>query len=114
MKDLLHLSEDLLWEKVMEIESYFEFIGEDTIRIVGTRVGIETVLDDYREGASPEEIILRYPTLSRANPCDCHLLSGESRKSRTISRSREKAAGRSLGGTTAPSFGVCTPVAGAP
>ena len=48
----------------MELEGYFEFIGEDAIRIAGTRVGIETVLCDYREGASPEEIVLRYPTLS--------------------------------------------------
>jgi uncharacterized protein (DUF433 family) len=48
----------------MELESYFDFIAEDAIRIAGTRVGIETVLRDYREGASPEEIVLRYPTLS--------------------------------------------------
>ncbi len=48
----------------MELENYFEFIGEHAIRIAGTRVGIETVLHDYREGASPEEIVLRYPTLS--------------------------------------------------
>ncbi len=48
----------------MKLENYFEFIGEHAIRIAGTRVGIETVLRDYREGASPEEIILRYPTLS--------------------------------------------------
>ena len=48
----------------MELTDYFEFIGEDAIRIAGTRVGIETVLRDYREGAGPEEIVLRYPTLS--------------------------------------------------
>jgi uncharacterized protein (DUF433 family) len=48
----------------MELENYFEFIGEHTIRIACTRVGIETVLRDYWEGASPEEIVLRYPTLS--------------------------------------------------
>jgi len=48
----------------MEIERYFEFIDENAIRIAGTRVGIETVLRDYQEGASPEEIVLRYPTLS--------------------------------------------------
>jgi uncharacterized protein (DUF433 family) len=48
----------------MELERYFEFISEDAIRIAGTRVGIETVLRDYQEGASPEEIVLRYPTLS--------------------------------------------------
>jgi len=48
----------------MELESYFDFIAEDAIRIAGTRVGIESVLRDYQEGASPEEIVLRYPTLS--------------------------------------------------
>ena len=48
----------------MELDSYFDFIGPDDIRIKGARVGIEFVLRDYREGASPEEIVLRYPTLS--------------------------------------------------
>jgi uncharacterized protein (DUF433 family) len=48
----------------MELESYFEFSGPDDIRIRGTRVGVEYVLSAYREGASPEEIVLRYPTLS--------------------------------------------------
>ena len=48
----------------MELESYFEFVNQEAIRIKGTRVGIETVLRDYKEGASPEEIVLRYPTLS--------------------------------------------------
>lgn len=48
----------------MELETYFEFIGDEAIRIAGTRVGIETVLRDYQEGASPEEIVLRYPTLT--------------------------------------------------
>ncbi len=48
----------------MELESYFDFLCENAIRIAGTRVGIETVLRDYQKGASPEEIVLRYPTLS--------------------------------------------------
>lgn len=48
----------------MELKSYFEFIDENAIRIAGTRVGIETVVRDYLEGASPEEIVLHYPTLS--------------------------------------------------
>jgi len=48
----------------MELENYFEFLGEDDIRIKGTRVGIETVLDDYLEGSSPEEIAARYRSLS--------------------------------------------------
>jgi len=30
----------------MELESYFEFLDKDGIRIKGTRAGIETVLDD--------------------------------------------------------------------
>lgn len=48
----------------MELESFFEFLSEDDIRIKGTRVGIETVLDDYLSGSSPEEIAARYRSLS--------------------------------------------------
>ena len=48
----------------MNLEDYFTFVSEDDIRIAGTRVGIETVVRDYQEGAGPEEIVLRYPTLS--------------------------------------------------
>jgi len=48
----------------MELESYFDFLSADDIRITGTRVGIETVLDDYLMGASPEEIAARYRTLT--------------------------------------------------
>ena len=48
----------------MELENYFDFLNADDIRIKGTRVGIETVLDDYLSGASPEEIMARYRTLT--------------------------------------------------
>jgi len=48
----------------VELESYFEFLAPDDIRIKGTRIGIETVLDDYLNGASPEEIAVRYRNLS--------------------------------------------------
>jgi uncharacterized protein (DUF433 family) len=48
----------------MELESYFDFLSRDDIRIKGTRIGIETVLEDYLEGASPEEIAARYRTLT--------------------------------------------------
>ena len=48
----------------MELESYFDFVQEDVIRIRGNRIDIEIVLEDYLAGASPEEILLRYPTLS--------------------------------------------------
>ena len=47
----------------MDLESYFIFSTND-IRIKGTRVGIETVVDDYLEGASPEEIAARYRSLT--------------------------------------------------
>jgi hypothetical protein len=40
----------------MELKSYFEFLSPDDIRIKGTRVGIETVLDDYLNGSSPERL----------------------------------------------------------
>ena len=48
----------------MELEDYFDFIQEDVIRIKGNRIDIEIVLEDYLEGASPEEILLHYPTLN--------------------------------------------------
>ena len=48
----------------MELENYFDFVQENVIRIKGNRIDIEIVLEDYLEGASPEEILLRYPTLN--------------------------------------------------
>ena len=48
----------------MELQDYFDFLSADDIRIKGTRVGIETVLDDYLSGVSPEEIAVRYRTLT--------------------------------------------------
>ena len=48
----------------MDLKEYFDFLSEDDIRIKGTRVGIETVLEDYLGGASPEEIAARYRTLT--------------------------------------------------
>jgi uncharacterized protein (DUF433 family) len=48
----------------MELETYFEYVSDDAIRVAGTRVGIETILRDYQSGASPEEIVMHYPTLS--------------------------------------------------
>lgn len=48
----------------MDWSNYFDFFSVDDIRIKGTRVGIETVLDDYLSGASPDEIVARYRTLT--------------------------------------------------
>nr|VFK42001.1 MAG: Protein of unknown function (DUF433) [Candidatus Kentron sp. TC]VFK59183.1 MAG: Protein of unknown function (DUF433) [Candidatus Kentron sp. TC] len=46
------------------MNEYFDFLNADDIRVKGTRVGIETVLDDYLNAMSPEEIAVRYPTLT--------------------------------------------------
>ncbi|HFD38307.1 MAG TPA: DUF433 domain-containing protein [Anaerolineae bacterium] len=49
----------------MRIESYFDFLAPDDIRLKGTRIGIETVLYDYiHRSRSPEEIADRYPSLT--------------------------------------------------
>ncbi len=48
----------------IDMNEYFDFLNADDIRIKGTRVGIETVLDDYLNAMSPEEISVRYPTLT--------------------------------------------------
>jgi uncharacterized protein (DUF433 family) len=48
----------------MLLGDYFDFLKDETIRIRGTRVGIETVVQAYQSGASPEEILIRYPTLT--------------------------------------------------
>ena len=48
----------------MELESYFTVLDRDDIRVKGTWVGIETILDDYLNGTSPEEIAARYRSLS--------------------------------------------------
>ena len=32
----------------MDLKDYVEFLSSDDIRLKGTRVGIEIVLDDYR------------------------------------------------------------------
>jgi uncharacterized protein (DUF433 family) len=48
----------------INMDEYFDFLNADDIRIKGTRVGIETVLDDYLNCMSLEEIAVRYPTLT--------------------------------------------------
>jgi uncharacterized protein (DUF433 family) len=48
----------------LNMNEYFDFLDPDDIRIKGTRVGIETVLEDYLNAMSPEEITIRYPTLT--------------------------------------------------
>lgn len=55
---------------ITPLENYFQFLRAEpdddilAIRIAGTRVGIEYVLREYLQGAGPEEMALRFPTLS--------------------------------------------------
>ncbi len=49
----------------MKLESYFEFLSTDDIRIKGSRVGIESVLYEYiHRGQTPEAILNRLPSLT--------------------------------------------------
>lgn len=49
----------------MQLEDYFDFLGPDDIRIRGSRVGIETVLNEYlKHGRTAEQIQASYPTLA--------------------------------------------------
>ena len=49
----------------MQLEDYFDFQAPDDIRIRGTRIGIESVLDEYlHRGRSPEQIAQEMPALT--------------------------------------------------
>lgn len=48
----------------MELENYFDVLRDDDIRLKGTRIGIETILEDFFNGSSPEEIAIRYSNLN--------------------------------------------------
>ena len=48
----------------MDLESYFDFLAPDDIRIKGTRIGIESVLYEYiHRGQAPDAIAERFHTL---------------------------------------------------
>jgi uncharacterized protein (DUF433 family) len=49
----------------MRLEDYLDFLADDDIRIRGTRVGIESVLDEYvHRGRTPEQIAEQLPALT--------------------------------------------------
>jgi len=49
----------------MQLESYFDFLAPDDIRIKGSRIGIESVLYEYiHREQSPKAIGTRFPTLT--------------------------------------------------
>ncbi|NET88988.1 MAG: DUF433 domain-containing protein [Kamptonema sp. SIO1D9] len=48
----------------MQLEDYFVFLAPNDIRVRGTRIGIETILNDFLEKKrTPEEIYQSYHTL---------------------------------------------------
>lgn len=49
----------------MQLEDYFEFLASDDIRLKGTRIGIEHILDEYIHSAkAPEEIAKEFDTVT--------------------------------------------------
>ena len=48
----------------MDLTRLFEFISSESIRIKGTRVGIEIVIEKFLDGESPEEIRRHHPHLT--------------------------------------------------
>lgn len=48
----------------MDLTCLFEFISSKSIRIKGTRVGIEIVIEKFLDGVSPDEIRRHHPHLT--------------------------------------------------
>ena len=49
----------------MKLESYFDFLADDDIRIKGSRIGIESVLYEYiYRNKSAEDIAGQFPSLT--------------------------------------------------
>ncbi|MEO1354143.1 MAG: DUF433 domain-containing protein [Cyanobacteria bacterium J06635_15] len=47
------------------MEDYFTFIASNEIRLKGTRIGIETILNDFlHHGRTPDDIAQAYPSLT--------------------------------------------------
>ena len=48
----------------MRLEDYLDFQGPDVIRLRGHRIGLEHVIEAYKEGETPEQIAAYYKSLS--------------------------------------------------
>jgi uncharacterized protein (DUF433 family) len=49
---------------MLDLETYFEGLGTDDIRLVGHRIGIDTVLAYHRAGLSAQQILEQLPSLN--------------------------------------------------
>ena len=48
----------------MRLEDYLDFQKPDVIRLRGHRIGLEHVIEAYKEGETPEQIVAYYKSLS--------------------------------------------------
>ena len=79
----------------MDLDSYFDFLAPDDIRIKGTRIGIESVLYEYiHRGQAPDAIAARFHTLNRAGTLEVIDGSAHSPRSRLLARHLEGWSGR--------------------
>ena len=46
------------------LEDYLEFLSPDDIRLKEHRIGIDNVIDYYLQGYSPEQILAELPSLN--------------------------------------------------
>jgi len=54
----------VLVDPTMEDDRYLQSYSPDDVRLRGTRVGVEHVLEAYLAGSLPEEIALEFPTVT--------------------------------------------------
>jgi len=69
-------------------------VAEDgTIRIVDTRVNLESVVHHYQQGATAEEILLRFPALRLADVHSClaYYLNHQEKVNEYITGQRQRA-----------------------
>jgi uncharacterized protein (DUF433 family) len=78
----------------MQLEDYFDFITEpvEAIKIKGTRISIEAVLEPFRQGMSPEQIVASYRgnvTLEEAYASITYYLHNKDRIDEYLKRTEE-------------------------
>lgn len=71
---------------------------DDVIRIEGTRVPFETVVETFQEGATPEEIAQRYPSVRLGYISGNRLLSAAQERVRLLRYPQGREAGESSDG----------------
>ena len=75
----------------MELTDIFEFISPNAIRIKGTRIDIEFVIEEFLAGSNPKRIQRRYPHLTPLQDIRLdNLLSAQPRADGCLHRSRSR------------------------